>query len=257
LKLERTHYLPSLEGIVWDKEAGRPALSRPLQLSVRRARIGVQILQKPSDPQTKYDLFQRLNSGGSVATPQELRNCVMVMLNPEFFEFVRSLSENEDFHRLVRQSEASLLQQGNMELVTRFLVYLYVEYSKDLDVQEYLDQGIIELSESENDDLDQIRQTFEGTFRIIRQACGDDALKRYDGQSFKGRVGLTAFETIVLGVAHNLTAIEQQRRPDQFVARRIKSLWAEEEVTEFGRPGLRGTQRIQRSLPFGERWFQP
>ena len=40
-----------------------------------------QILEHPSDPKTKFDLFQRLNRGGAYANEQEVRTCSMVLAN--------------------------------------------------------------------------------------------------------------------------------------------------------------------------------
>jgi hypothetical protein len=69
--LEATKYLPSLHNVVWEKSdqidepptKDQSNLSRDLQLAIRRARLGVEILKRPSDDQTKFDLFQRLNAG--------------------------------------------------------------------------------------------------------------------------------------------------------------------------------------------------
>jgi len=75
-RLSATGYLPSLSDVAWegdDKNDVRK-FSKPLQFEFRRARLNVQILKRPSDVHTKFDLFQRLNSGGSIATPQEIRN---------------------------------------------------------------------------------------------------------------------------------------------------------------------------------------
>jgi len=90
--LEGTKYLPSLHNAVWERSDlvtivpfdDQHEIERSYQLSIRRARIGVEILKRPSDDQTKYDLFQRLNAGGTQANAQELRNCVMLMVNAEY-----------------------------------------------------------------------------------------------------------------------------------------------------------------------------
>jgi hypothetical protein len=77
--LEATKYLPSLHNTVWeasDKITDVPVKAqKPLgtgdKFNVRRSRIGVEILKRPSDEKTKFDLFQRLNAGGTQAN---LRN---------------------------------------------------------------------------------------------------------------------------------------------------------------------------------------
>jgi uncharacterized protein with ParB-like and HNH nuclease domain len=88
--LEATKYLPSLYNAVWEQSdlvvgvavADQRPIDRTLQLAIRRGRLGVEILKRPSDDQTKYDLFQRLNAGGTQANAQELRNCIMLMIMP-------------------------------------------------------------------------------------------------------------------------------------------------------------------------------
>jgi hypothetical protein len=80
--LEATHYLPSLKNAVWEQSADvadlqlelQQPIGKPQQLAIKRARIGVEILKRPSDNDAKYDLFQRLNAGGTPANAQELRN---------------------------------------------------------------------------------------------------------------------------------------------------------------------------------------
>ena len=92
-KLLATKYLPSLNGVVWQaKEVGEETLDRALQLFFRRHRIDFQILKHPSDPKTKFDLFQRLNRGGAYANEQEVRTCSMVLADVDFTNALRGSS---------------------------------------------------------------------------------------------------------------------------------------------------------------------
>jgi len=98
--LSPTNYLPSLNNAVWERSdrikgyglEDQNEIGKVFQLSIRRSRIGVEILKRSSDVRTKYDLFQRLNSGGSIANAQELRNCIVVMIDPLLFRELRQLS---------------------------------------------------------------------------------------------------------------------------------------------------------------------
>jgi Protein of unknown function DUF262 len=71
--LEATKYLPSLHNAVWERSNLIPdvpfldqrEIDKSHQLAIRRARMSVEILKRPSDDQTKFDLFQRLNAGGT------------------------------------------------------------------------------------------------------------------------------------------------------------------------------------------------
>ncbi len=82
-----TGLVPSLESIRWPvpDEEDQPedrltpeVLPLPFRLGIRRARIRVEILGQETDAHVKYELFQRLNSGGTNLSEQELRNCIVV-----------------------------------------------------------------------------------------------------------------------------------------------------------------------------------
>lgn len=259
--LVATKYLGSLEGAVW--EAGLcshlPALLTPIekseQLSIKRSRLGVQILKRPSDAGTKYDLFQRLNSGGSDANSQELRNCLVVMVNSDAFHSMKNLSCDEKFVDVIQVNESQKSKQKDIEYVMRYIVYTFSEYDGKRDVEEYIDEEIVKISN--NFDSDKISENFCATFSLLHEALGGDALRRKDGNRFVGAVGLRSFETIAVGVARNLPKILKLENPVGFVKSKVEEIWLEPKMDEFSASGLRGTQRIQRTVPFGAGWFDP
>ncbi len=120
------------------------------QLSIRRARIGVEILKRPSNDQTKYDLFQQLNAGGTQANAQELRNCIMLMVSGEYYRAIKAAAEQKPFQTVVSVTEEQIERQRHMELAVRFLVHTFVPYDGMLDVEEYIDNGIVELAKANN-----------------------------------------------------------------------------------------------------------
>lgn len=260
-KLVGTTYLPSLNDVVWEitdsSDKSAKSLPKPLQLGIKRARIGIQILEKKSDLASKYDLFQRLNSGGSQATPNELRNCVMVMIDPSFAECVRDLAGYPNFRNTLHLSAEAKKRQQDLDFAIRFLVYRHVQYDKRLDIQDFLDRGVVKVAELYLSHWDQIEENFRETFDLIKAAEGTEGLKKYEAGKFKGRVGLIAFEMIAVGISNNLSKIKQLDNPTRFVRDRIRGAWGAGELEGLSGPGVRGTQRIQKTLPFGKRWFNP
>src|SRR5262249_44867357 len=147
-------YLPSLYNVVWERsdrvaevhvDQQRP-LDNVFQLAVRRARLSVEILKRKSDNATKYDLFQRLNAGGIAANAQELRNCIIIMVNPAYSRVMHQLADNNQFRTVLAASEDQIEKQRHMEYVSRFLVHTFVPYDGDLDVEEFVDEGVVELA---------------------------------------------------------------------------------------------------------------
>lgn len=261
--LEATRYLPSLHNAVWDSSEvinGVPIdeqepLNRSQKLAIRRARMGVEILKRPSDDATKFDLFQRLNAGGTVANAQELRNSIVLMVNADYFRAIRESAEEEAFKRVTGVSEDQEQKQRHLELAMRFLVHTFVPYVGKLDVEEYVDEGVIKLAQDGRTDRDVA--TLTQTFTILDEADADNALRRFNGERHAGKIGLVALETIAVGVAQNLQDIRRLPSPADFVRERSRAFWLDPNVASFTSPGVRGTTRILRTVPYGANWFRP
>jgi hypothetical protein len=259
--LVATKYLPSLDKAVWQESdriadipiAEQNPLMGPQQLAIKRSRLSVEILKRPSDNATKYDLFQRLNAGGIAANPQELRNCIIIMVNQQYAQFMRTLGDLPSFRQVLAASEDQIEKQRHMEYVSRFLVHTYVAYDGKLDVEEFIDQGIVTLASA--NETQQAGNTFLETFNLLNQAYGDSALRRFQNGVATGRVGLAAFEAIAIGVARNIAIIQGRPNPVEHVRQRIQAFWQAPDVQDFFVGGLRGTIRIQRTIPFGTHWF--
>lgn len=256
-----TKYLPSLNNTVWEKAeaiselplADQVELDKAYQLAIRRARLGVEILKRPSDSKTKYDLFQRLNAGGTPANAQELRNCIMIMISEAYFNFVKTLADLDSFRTVLAASDDQIERQRHMEYASRFLVQTEMPYDGKLDVEDYIDEGVIQLASNGLSEASD--QRFRKTFDLLKEAFGENALRRLDQGKHQGRVSLAAFECIAIGLGKNIETVEQRQDKVAFVRTRIEQFWSSNELARFFSPGLRGTIRIQRTVPFGERMF--
>jgi Protein of unknown function DUF262 len=178
--LEATKYLPSLHNAVWETSENIPdvpvddqnPLNKAQQLSIRRARFSVEILKRPSDDNTKFDLFQRLNAGGTEANPQELRNCIMLMINGEYFRAVKEVAEQEFFWNVISVNEDQVEKQRHMEMAVRFLVHANVAYDGTLDVEEYIDEGIVSLARA--GDHASATNLINQTFQLLNEVAGNN-----------------------------------------------------------------------------------
>ncbi|WP_017522442.1 GmrSD restriction endonuclease domain-containing protein [Pusillimonas noertemannii] len=263
--LEATKYLPSLHNAVWETSAlvadvpvdEQKPIDRTQQLAIRRGRLGVEILKRPSDDHTKFDLFQRLNAGGSQANAQELRNCIMLMINGDYFRAVKAAAEQPSFSNVISITEEQAEKQRHLEMAVRFLVHARVPYDGSLDVEEYIDDGIVNLAQAGDHAgaTDLINQTFQ----LLNAVAGSNAFRRFQNGAHTGKAGLVGLEGIAVGVAKNIDAILAlgPDRSKEFVKEKIETFWAQPESTTFTSPGLRGTTRIQRTVPFGGVWFRP
>jgi uncharacterized protein with ParB-like and HNH nuclease domain len=253
--LEGTRFLPLLSGIKWESEDD-DELPSPLQIDLKRARLRVEILKKESDPTAKYELFQRLNTGGVELSEQEVRNCIAVMLNPELFSWMKRNAANEDFIAAIDQTEYALEKQIDTELVHRFTTFRHVPYQPGLDVHEYLDEALMQLAASDEINWEDEENIFQRTFALLNRSMGSSSFKRWNGHQFFGKFLISVFEVVTLGVSSNIDRIESMDDADQYIRDRCQALWGNGVFQRNSGAGIRGTTRLTNLLPMAREFFE-
>ena len=261
LILNGTKFLPSLDGKRWQDshDGAGDGLGVPLQLWIKRARIRVEILQAGSSSTTKYELFQRLNTGGADLSPQEVRNSIAVSINNEFFNWLARLSQKGDFIKTTRQTATALESQAGVELVLRFIAFRNIPYRSGLDVHEYLDDALITLAGDVDFDLQAEEDVFDETFLYLNEALGDAAFQRWDGKAFSGKFLMSLFEVLATGLSKNLPAyrgMDADSRSET-IKMKAQSLNDIPAFSESSGAGVRGTTRLSKLLPVAEVLIRP
>ncbi|WP_093085630.1 DUF262 domain-containing protein [Sphingobium sp. AP50] len=261
LVLNGTRFLPSLNGKRWMESAqdAGDGLGQALQIEIKRSRIRVEILKSESDVSAKFELFQRLNTGGAKLSEQEVRNSMAVSLNKSFYDWMIIQSNNPHFKNTTSQTPAALDAQEGVELALRFLAFRNIAYQSGLDVHEYLDEALIELAGNPNFDMASEGLVFERTFKILNNALGSSAFKKWDGNAFKGMFLMSVYEVMSTGVSYNLDAIEamQPQQQESFIQSKAQGLWANQAFTQNSGAGVRGTTRLSKLLPIAADLLKP
>ena len=257
--LEGTKFLPSLADKYWEPSSASAEddIGKTHQLQIKRSRIRVEILKQESDVQAKYELFQRLNTGGIELSEQEVRNCAAVMVNKKFHKWLLKLSENKDFLLTINQTNYSLSKQSAPELALRFFVFRNVPYQTGLNVHEYLDEALLKIATSKDFDFDSEQDIFEHTFKLLSHALGKNSFKRWDGSKFTGKFLMSVFEVLAIGLSKSLKAIENipPARQKKNIIKKAKNLWDNSTFQHNSGAGISGTTRLTKLLPMAKDLF--
>ncbi|WP_342750602.1 DUF262 domain-containing protein [Termitidicoccus mucosus] len=142
------------------------------------------VVLKESSPQVKYDVFDRLNTGGVVALPMEIRNAVFP---GKFNKTLHDLSINADFLKLwqipatgsARGADPVFNRMFDLELVLRF--FAVPAYQGGLKFKDFLSDFMASRNQSyESDPVIQQhdRQRFEVSCKNTLAVFGTDAFQR-------------------------------------------------------------------------------
>jgi hypothetical protein len=217
------------------------------------------LLKKESDPFAKYELFQRLNTGGSPLSEQEIRSCVIVMINEKFHDWLDALEGFEPFGETIDSTDRAEKRRKPLELVIRFLAFRNYPYHSGLDVHDYLDAASVKMASNTGFDRRSEESVFKDTFIILRDVLGSNAFKKWDGDRFTGQTSLSAFEFISYGVSLHIAEIMGMQPDDRshLIEHKVKALWQEPLFRDNSKAGVRGTTRLSKLLPMARTFFQP
>ena len=258
LKLERPNLLTALEGKMWDKEAD--SLTPEQRLIIKRSKIDVNIILRESDPNTKYELFNRLNTGGTQLSDQEVRNSILVMLNPDLYESMNELAANEKFREIVALTDRALDERYDLDLITRFFVFRTMiegDLKRVGDLNDFMTTQIQEIAQDMAFDTQKAKDAFERTIDLLHATMGNESFKKYDQsrKKFLGGFTISAFEGIVLGIAYhypNILNVSVQELRDRCVA-----MWSHPEFVKNTGTGVRASQRVPHTIRIGRDIFKP
>jgi hypothetical protein len=137
--------------------------SHKLQFLLRP--IKVITLSDKSDLAVRFDLFERLNTGGEALTDQEIRACIY---RGPFNEFLERMAKSKEFHKVVRLTDRQEKDGTREECVLRFFAFLHQYKSFVHSVVDFLNDYTAAASKSF--DYSANEELFTRTFTQLKSA---------------------------------------------------------------------------------------
>ena len=143
-------------------------LPRQVQLEFQLKPLKITTLSDKSDMDVRFDLFERLNTGGIVLTNQEIRSCVY---RGKFNDFIKELSNDPNFRHSVRLTSSQETDGTRDEFVLRFFAFLNNYLNFDHSVVDFLSGYMSEANK--RFDYRNGERIFRDTFQRLRDALPD------------------------------------------------------------------------------------
>lgn len=150
-----------------------------------------------------YQLFERLNTGGTNLYPQEIR---VALYHGELVKLVRELNENADWRLLYGRRSDRLKDQ---ELILRFLAFYFESENYRRPLKGFLNMFLDMHQDLEGIGATEASEVFAGSCSLLARAIGQRAF-RVGGS---GQVNAALVDSVLFGVAKRL-----ERRPVEDLA---------------------------------------
>ncbi len=228
--------LHKLNGLTW-KELGVD-----IQRLIKRQYLDVVSISTAKHQETKFEMFQRLNTGGSTLSDQEKRNCIIIMKNENFYNKLRDFVDGSIFTSLLKLRREKLETDYHVELLLRYLIakgniYDLSKYPFSTTLmKEFIDDETISLIDNINFNLENELNKLDKALNFLNNLLGPSIFKKKD----IGPFNLSKYEGLLVGFVENFEHLSQDQEKFLVLYRNI------EEQDDFILGMKRGRKALER-----------
>jgi len=222
--------------------------------------VRVEVIRKENDKRLRYYVFKRLKTGGELLSAQEIRNCIIRLIDNKFNDFIINLAGNSDFKNCISNlSEERIEQKGDQELILRFFAFKNDRERYIGDISDFMTDYMEKVSDptQKESPFDYAAEEllFEKTFKILNYTLEDAA---FSGTNAQGNLVATFlfyhYEAFTLGLQPHLDKIDPYNK--KVIEKLKKELLSIKKDAEFRRMttggGKNTARRLQERIAFVE-----
>jgi hypothetical protein len=162
-------------------------LDRATQKAVKNCTVRVVLFKKESDPNLRFDIFERLNTGAVPLNDQELRNCIY---RGAYNDLLVDLSRDPDYMWLMGFAGPEK-RFKDVAYVLRFAAFFHAGYLKyNPSMARFLNEDMAKYQHISAKDRKELQSAFKTSLTLVRSLLGKNAFRRYyrgDDQAKDGR----------------------------------------------------------------------
>jgi hypothetical protein len=174
LKLTNLEFLLQFNGKTWDE------LPLNLQRVIQETQVVIYKILPGTPIEVKYNIFKRINTGGLILEPQEIRHA---LFQGRPAQFIAELAGNEYFLQATRR-KIDTSRMLDRDFINRFLCfYLFgtdnygtKEYGQDLDT--FMSKAMAAIYSKTEKELNKIKLDFEKVMILSEQIFGKEAFRK-------------------------------------------------------------------------------
>jgi len=213
LALHNLEYLKNLEGEYFD------GLPRTLQRKIEETQIVAYIIKPGTPLNVKYNIFRRINTGGLVLEPQEIRHALNQGIPATF---VAELAELQEFKKATEYKIRSS-RMLDREFITRFIsFYLNDPETYKPDLNTFLNISMAQIASLSEQRRMKLKDDFTDAMTLANEIFGRWAFRKADlYPNYRKPINKALFEVWSV----NLARLTQEQR--EIIIERKKEILAD------------------------------
>lgn len=166
---------------------------------------------KPSTPmKVIYELFDRINTGGTPLNRQEVRNCIYIGKGTKL---LKKLAKKDIFIKAIDHGVSSA-RLKDQEIILRYIAFRWFDFFKYYkgNLSAYIEECLCQLNQFTNKELKNIEMDFERVMDWAFKIFGKDAF-RIPNERGRGMINTAVFETVSYFISkHNDNFLKQNKK---------------------------------------------
>jgi hypothetical protein len=227
LKLTNMEFLTQLNGKRYDD------LGRDLQRIIKSTQVVVYIILPGTPTDVKYNIFKRINTGGLILVPQEIRHA---LFQGQPSKFIAELALTPSFVQATGHS-IKTDRMLDRDFANRFLAFYhlgYENYQPDLDT--YMSKAMASVNGLSSSQMANIKDAFNKSMVLNMEIFGKHAFRKFeninDGRSPINKALFDAFSVAFAKLSESDSLTLKSNR-DEFLAAFISLLYADKDNAFF------------------------
>lgn len=181
-------------------------LDQDMQESILSYTLRLIVISRDSNPDVKFEVFERLNSGSVKLNNQELRNCIY---RGKLNETIKKLSKNS-FLRKIRRVDSPHSRMEDVHLVLRFLTIRdrsHINYKPPM--KQFLNRFMASNQNAPDELLNAWAKLFEDAIEAAWHIWGEKSFRRFEPATdnekslrWSNPINVALWDTLLYGLSY-------------------------------------------------------
>lgn len=185
-KLKGLEFMKDLGGLKFSE------LPRSLQRRIEETNINAYLINPATPKNVKYNIFKRINTGGLVLEPQEIRNA---LFQGQATEILLKMSKVEEF---IKATDGSIKSDRMLdcEFCLRYIVFTQLSNNYGGSMEDFLSDGMEYLQKISMEKFEEIKTKFKETMNIAYEIFENNCFRKVFDDGRRRPINKAIFEAV-------------------------------------------------------------